>query len=178
MHLTRSRSRIGKLHLQAKKNFFNIFSVVKKSKEYYFVTRKNDTELKCHIRNKVLLQHSPANSFSHGFFLLNSRVVVATERTWPASLKYLLSSPLQRKCADLCSESLLRICLTLRVSWSGVLLLRSTNIIKNQQIILLKSITNNHCSVKVFLFVSRGCVCVCVFSFSRGRQGHASLCLL
>lgn len=155
LHLTRSRSRIGKLHLEAKKNFFNIFSVVKKSKEYYFVTRKNDTELKCPIQNTVLLQHSPANSFSHGFFLLNSRVVVATECTWPASLKYLLSSPLQRKCADLYSESLLRICLTLRVSWSG-----------DQQIILLKSITNNHCSVKVFLFISRGwgCVCVCVCS--------------
>lgn len=89
-----------------KKIFFNIFSVVKKSKEYYFVTRKNDTELKFPIRNNVLLQHSPVNSFSHGSFLLNSRVVVATERTWPASLKYLLSSPLQRKCADLCSESL------------------------------------------------------------------------
>lgn len=84
---------------------FNIFSVVKKSKKYYFVTRKNDTELKFSICNKVLLQHNPANSFSHGFFLLNSRVVVATEHTWPVSLKYLLSSPLQRKCADLCSES-------------------------------------------------------------------------
>ena len=61
----------------------------------------------------------------------------------------------------------LRICLTLRVSCSGVLLLRSTDTIKNQQIIL-KSVTNNHCSVKVFLFISRSfvCVCVCVCAFS------------
>ena len=64
----------------------------------------------------------------------------------------------------------LRICLTLRVSCSGVLLLRSTDTIKNQQIIL-KSVTNNHCSVKVFLFISRGfvcvCVCVCVCAFQQ-----------